>query len=122
MTTPVDILILGAGWTSTFLIPLCAADSITYAATTRSGRDSTIPFAFDPLSDDPTPYYALPDAQTVLITFPIESPGASARLVRLYKQSREPGACAGEEGATGFIQLGSSGIWDVRAFPPCLRC
>ena len=116
----VDLLILGAGWTSTFLIPLCAARGVTYAATTRTGRDGTIAFEFDPASDDAGPYAALPRAQTVLITFPIYAPGASARLVRLYQQTHpDP-----EEGSskTAFIQLGSTGIWDVstlifRAWP-----
>ncbi|KAF9459974.1 hypothetical protein BDZ94DRAFT_1311931 [Collybia nuda] len=112
MTTPIDILILGAGWTSTFLTPLCDVRSITYAATTRSGRDSTIPFTFIPLSEDPVPYSLLPDAHTVLITFPIEVPGASECLVRLYRESRTPGTWMSKKGATSFIQLGTSGIWD----------
>ncbi|KAF5374535.1 hypothetical protein D9615_009077 [Tricholomella constricta] len=103
----VDILILGAGWTSTFLMPLCTERSLTYAATTRSGRDETIQFVFDPESEDIEPYKVLPDAQTVVITFPIELPGASARFVRLYRSSREEG-----EFETGFIQLGTTGIWD----------
>ena len=43
----VDILILGAGWTSTFLIPLLKKDGITYAATTTTGRDGTYKFKFE---------------------------------------------------------------------------
>jgi hypothetical protein len=105
----VDILILGAGWTSTFLIPLCRTRSIPYAATTRTGRDSTVPFTFDPASDDVGPYHALPDARTVLITFPIDVEGAATRLVRLYKQSRV------QPIMTGWVLLGTTGIWDVRA-------
>ncbi|KAJ2917566.1 hypothetical protein MD484_g2852, partial [Candolleomyces efflorescens] len=87
----VDILILGAGWTSTFLIPLCKDRNLTYAATTRDGRDGTIPFEFNP--DPPRDELdeerereryrrVLPDAKTVLITFPIKVRGASERLVR----------------------------------------
>ncbi|KAG5645105.1 hypothetical protein DXG03_006919 [Asterophora parasitica] len=107
----VDILILGAGWTSTFLIPLCTERSLTYAATSRTGRNNTIQFAFDPVSEDIEPYKVLPDAQTVLITFPIELPDASARLVRLYRSSR--GGQIERGGVeTGFIQLGTTGIWD----------
>jgi len=106
----VDILILGAGWLSTFLIPLCTERSITYAATTRSGRNSTIMFNFDPDSNDIEPYQVLPDALTVLITFPIEKAGASARLVRLYQSS---GSNQERSHATRFIQLGTTGIWDV---------
>ncbi|KAJ7767190.1 hypothetical protein B0H16DRAFT_1453522 [Mycena metata] len=104
----VDILILGAGWTSTFLIPLCQESNITCAASTRSGAASTIPFEFQPNSDDPEPYKALPDAKTVLITFPITVSGASERLVRLYTSTRRHSA--GDPPA--FIQLGTTSIWD----------
>lgn len=108
MHTPVDLLILGAGWTSTFLIALCTERGVTYAGTSRAGRDGTIKFAFDPESDDPTPYTALPDARTVLITFPIDKPGASQRLVQLYNQTRVI-----QESEPRFIQLGTTSIWDV---------
>ncbi|KAJ6561764.1 hypothetical protein B0H19DRAFT_1209975 [Mycena capillaripes] len=104
----VDILILGAGWTSSFLIPLCQESQITHAATTRSGADSTIVFEFQPSSDDPAPYRLLPDAKTVLITFPITVSGASERLVRLYTSTRRENS--GEP--TAFIQLGTTSIWD----------
>ncbi|KAJ7168675.1 hypothetical protein C8R46DRAFT_1350270 [Mycena filopes] len=115
----VDILILGAGWTSTFLISLCHESNLTCAATTRSGANSTIQFEFQPTSDDPAPYKALPDAKTVLITFPITIPGASARLVRLYTSTRRSDITHG----AAFIQLGTTSIWDVRvetATPPSL--
>ncbi|KAI1797067.1 hypothetical protein LXA43DRAFT_985818 [Ganoderma leucocontextum] len=101
-----DLLILGAGWTSTFLIPLCKERGISYTATSRSGREDTISFEFDPTSDDPTPFQSLPHARTVLITFPIKVSGASNRLVRLYQQSHVEGP------KSSFIQLGSTGIWD----------
>lgn len=102
----VDILILGAGWTSTFLIPLCESTKVSYAATSRSGRDGTLPFHFNPEEeDDPTAYEQLPHAQTVLITFPINTKGASGRLIRLYRTTH------GGEGR--FIQLGTTSIWGV---------
>ncbi|KAF8176161.1 hypothetical protein K438DRAFT_2022684 [Mycena galopus ATCC 62051] len=104
----VDILILGAGWTSSFLIPLCQQSQITYAATTRSGGSSTIQFEFQPNSDDPEPYERLPDAKTVLITFPLTVSGASERLVRMYLSTRQE---SGREPAA-FIQLGTTSIWD----------
>ncbi|KAJ7683684.1 hypothetical protein B0H17DRAFT_1014173 [Mycena rosella] len=110
MPASVDILILGGGWTSTFLIPLCEESKITWAATTRSGSASTIQFEFQPNSDDPEPYRLLPDAMTVLITFPITVSGASERLVRLYTTTRET---AGDPPA--FIQLGATSIWDKSA-------
>ncbi|KAJ7196771.1 hypothetical protein GGX14DRAFT_375729 [Mycena pura] len=104
----VDILILGAGWTSTFLIPLCQESNITYAASTRSGSGSTIKFEFQPHSDDPEPYKCLPDAKTVLISFPITVSGASERLVRLYVSTRHENTAI----PPAFIQLGTTSIWD----------
>ncbi|KAF9260610.1 hypothetical protein L218DRAFT_1002567 [Marasmius fiardii PR-910] len=101
-----DLLILGAGWTSTFLIPLCKSKNVTYSATTRSGSDETIPFTFDPESDDPKPYQPLPDAHTVLITFPIAVKGGSEKLVNLYKQTRQDTALEPR-----FIQLGATTLW-----------
>ncbi|KAF8805409.1 hypothetical protein BYT27DRAFT_7213295 [Phlegmacium glaucopus] len=110
MQTTVDILILGAGWTSTFLIPLCHESCLSFAATSRKGSDSTFKFEFYPDSDDMEPYEALPTAPTVLITFPIQGKGASERLVRLYTESRRR---QGEEGTqVRFIQLGATSIWD----------
>lgn len=106
-TSTVDLLILGAGWTSTFLIPLADSRGVSHAATSRSGRDNTIAFEFDPTSDDAKPFEALPNAKTVLITFPIYVSGASETLVRLYQRTHEDGP------KTAFIQLGSTGIWDV---------
>ncbi|KAJ8483293.1 hypothetical protein ONZ45_g14642 [Pleurotus djamor] len=47
----VDILILGGGWTSTFLIPLCEARGVRYAVTSRTGRSGTIKFEFDQTLD-----------------------------------------------------------------------
>ena len=113
--SPVDILILGAGWTSTFLIPLCESHDVSYVATTRHQvrlsltNPKLVYFDYDPSSSDPEPFKGLPDARTVLITFPIKLKGASERLVKLYKQTHE-----NSRGTAGFIQLGSTGIWDVR--------
>ncbi|KAJ6512630.1 hypothetical protein C8R45DRAFT_856838 [Mycena sanguinolenta] len=104
----VDILILGAGWTSTFLIPLCQDSKLSCAATTRSGAGSTIKFEFQPNSDDPEPFRLLPDARTVLVTFPITTPGASERLVTLYISTRHEDTA----NPPAFIQLGTTSIWD----------
>lgn len=110
-TNTVDILILGAGWTSTFLIPLCKSRNISYAATSRPERpkEDTIAFEYDPNSDDPNPYKVLPHANTVLITFPIKVKGGSTKLVKLYEQTHP----SSDGKKTAFIQLGSTGIWDV---------
>lgn len=107
----VDLLILGAGWTSTFLIPLCEERGIRFAATSRSGRGATIPFIFDPDSDDRRAYEILPDAQTVLVTFPIQKSGASQKLVDSYKSTRK-----NKLDKIGFIQLGATTIWDVSVY------
>ncbi|KAF9479630.1 hypothetical protein BDN70DRAFT_858211 [Pholiota conissans] len=113
MLTRVQILVLGAGWTSAFVKALCDAEDISYAATSRSGRDSTIPFIFDPDSDDISPYMILPTTRTLLITFPITTKGASERLIRLYGQTHGLDS-ADNENKTRFIQLGTTGIWDGR--------
>ncbi|KAG2018462.1 hypothetical protein CC2G_007890 [Coprinopsis cinerea AmutBmut pab1-1] len=126
LPTTVDILILGAGWTSTFLIPLCEERSLVYGATTRNGRDGTIGFVFDPESDDLEPYRRLPDARTVLITFPITFAGGSVKLVKSYIRSRDEDSREHVAREVQFIQLGSTGIWEggrgvipnVRIEPP----
>lgn len=100
----VDLLILGAGWTSTFLIPQLSDTDITYAATTTTGRDATIPFKFDPESGDAEQYKRLPAAKTVLITFPLRGHGQSKTLVGLYRSVH--GA------RNNWIQLGSVGIYN----------
>lgn len=99
----VSLLILGAGWTSTFLIPLLDTHSIPHAETSTTGRDHTIPFKFDPSSSDTSPYKRLPSATTVLITFPLTGEGQSKHLVSLYRSVHGD--------ANNFIQLGSTGIF-----------
>lgn len=99
----VSILILGAGWTSQFLIPQLKTSHITYAATTRDGRESTIPFTFDPSSHDTKPYDRLPSAETVLVTFPLTGEGQSKQITSLYRKVHGH--------TNNWIQLGSSGIF-----------
>jgi len=100
----VELLILGAGWTSTFLIPLLETNKISFAATSRDGREGTIPFNFDPLSDNVEQYKSLPDATTVLITFPVVKNVQS--LVDGYNETRNG---AGSNRSVNWIQLGSTG-------------
>jgi len=104
--SPVDVLILGAGWTANFLVPLLREEKVSYASTTRDGRNGSIKFAFDPASDDERPFEALPAARCVLIVFPIYLSGGSERLVKLYRQTHM------RVQDVRFIQLGSTGIWD----------
>jgi hypothetical protein len=100
----VDFLILGAGWTSTFLIPLLQRHRVNYAATSTTGRDDTVKFVFDPDSDDPEPYTKLPRASTILITFPLKGKGQSKHITELYRKTHAAMV-------TNWIQLGSTGIF-----------
>ncbi|KAK3348996.1 hypothetical protein B0T25DRAFT_582031 [Lasiosphaeria hispida] len=118
-----DLLILGAGWTATFLIPLLEQRKIAFAATTTTGRPvaghPTLPFRFDPASPDlPHAIAALPHARHILITFPLSGTGPSRLLVSTYEATHRGRAAQAvgsipEVGAGGFrfIQLGSTGIW-----------
>lgn len=100
---PVDILILGSGWTGTFLSPLLTELKISHAATTTTGRNGTLPFKFDPSNDDSGPYRILPSAKTVLVTFPLTGRGQSRHITTLYRSIH------GTENR--WIQLGSTGIY-----------
>jgi hypothetical protein len=106
----VDFLILGAGWTSNFLIPLLKSSNITYAATTTTGHDDTIAFKFDPESNDISIYKKLPQASTVLITFPLKGEGQSKKLVDLYSKVHP----SHSSNITQWIQLGSTGIFTAK--------
>ncbi|KAH6625152.1 hypothetical protein C7974DRAFT_395519 [Boeremia exigua] len=99
-----DILILGAGWTAGFLIPQLQQEGITYAATTTSGRDNTIPFKFDPESGSAEPYKRLPSARTILVTFPLRGHGQSKAIVGLYR--------AAHGAKNNWIQLGATTIFN----------
>lgn len=116
-SSPIDILILGAGWTSTFLIPLLTTHNLTYAATSRPShpKPDSIPFEYDQnnSSPDESQFANLPDARTVLVMFPITAKGATERLVRLYEKTRVSGKIRGGE-RTRWIQLGTTSVWDVR--------
>ncbi|EGS22355.1 uncharacterized protein CTHT_0018810 [Thermochaetoides thermophila DSM 1495] len=111
----VHLLILGAGWTATFLIPLLQQRGIAFAATTTTGRTvagvPTIPFKFDPNAPDEeitSAIGALPRARYILITFPMKGEGQSRTLVEHYLQTHPP-----QRGLpkARFVQLGSTGIW-----------
>ena len=106
-SSSVDILILGAGWTSTFLVPLLEKKKVKFAATTTNGRDGTIPFKYDPDSDDKAPFEKLPTAKTVLITFPLKGKGQSKHLTTLYGSTHE------SQGQYNYIQLGATSLWNA---------
>ncbi|KAK6586034.1 hypothetical protein PZA11_001091 [Diplocarpon coronariae] len=111
----VDLLILGAGWTSTFLIPQLKAQEISYAATTTNGRDGTYKFKFSSDSEskeNADQYRALPAAKTVLITFPLKGAAETTSLYDSYVHSHG-GSSESANTEFNFIQLGSTGIWSI---------
>lgn len=111
---PLDILCLGSGWTYTFLGPAAMDKSLRIASTTRDGRGGTIPFTFDPTSDDTAAFEALPDASLVVVIFPLYETAAVRRLVRGYLDTRRQTEEEGEKPRkqAAFLQLGSTGVWD----------
>lgn len=111
-----DILILGAGWTASFLIPLLQEQKLLFAATTTDGRpvagSPTIKWSFDPsapVPDQKAAFAVLPRARHILITFPLKGKGQSDLLARTYTVTHHHHH--GEDGGGRFIQLGSTGIW-----------
>ncbi|RKO97644.1 hypothetical protein CXG81DRAFT_13071 [Caulochytrium protostelioides] len=67
-----DLLIVGLGWAGAYVREQGRAEGRAVAATTRDGRDDTIPFAYDASAADLVDRFkALPDAKTVLVTFPL---------------------------------------------------
>lgn len=104
----VDILLLGSGWTASFLIPLLEHTRVRYAYTSRSPPDEKNPdddhkiqFELtDPVTIDSL--CPLPRASTVVIIFPIKNLQQVDDLVYEYEELH---------GRTRWIQLGSSGIW-----------
>ncbi|MBW0462308.1 hypothetical protein O181_002023 [Austropuccinia psidii MF-1] len=112
----VDLLILGAGWTSSFLIPYLISHhkDWRYQSTTRSGGGpyNSIRFEFDPTKpDDLSQFATLPNAKTILISFPIKDSGASELLLKNYSLSRAS-TFSSKDTIINVIQLGSSGIFD----------
>ncbi|KAK5131046.1 hypothetical protein LTR08_001331 [Meristemomyces frigidus] len=113
-----DLLILGAGWSSTFLIPLLRERHLSFAATTRDGRAvagaQTIKWAFDPGADavsekQKNQFSSLPLAKHVLVTFPLVGTGQASAIVRGYE-----GVFGGKKGdGVRFLLFGSTGIWQV---------
>lgn len=111
-----DILILGAGWTATFLIPLLQQHRLLYAATTSDGRQvagsPTLKWNFDPsapASELQASFTRLPRARHVLIVFPLKGPGQSKLLTQTYTTTHS-GSVSGSP-TFRFIQLGTTGIW-----------
>lgn len=116
--TKVTLLVLGAGWTYQFLQPLLSHHKISHAATTTTGHNDTVPFRFDADSDDPTQYHNLPNADYILITFPLKGRGPSAKLLSMYQKTHshsiDPAPHPSRERGPRWIQLGSTGIFNAQ--------
>ncbi|PWN51200.1 hypothetical protein IE53DRAFT_314344 [Violaceomyces palustris] len=107
----VDILLLGSGWTSSFLLPIAGQRGFSTAFTTRDGRDGSLRFNFDPDSDSLEPFKVLPEASTVVVIFPLYDPRAIERLVKGYESTRSDEGLERQK-RSNWILLGSTGIWD----------
>lgn len=116
-TDVVDVLILGAGWTSQFLVPLFQSRDITYALSTPQGTinrycvgkydDSKIvAFYLRPDDPDESEYAALPTASTVIVTFPMKDEESAKKLVETYNRVH-----AGSIHPQ-WILLGSSSVYE----------
>ncbi|KAI7939629.1 hypothetical protein MJO29_014365 [Puccinia striiformis f. sp. tritici] len=123
---PADLLILGAGWTAEFLISYIEQHkkNFSYRTTTTNGggRFDSIKFKFDPTDrrvgqgerEDSNQFAKLPNARSILISFPIKEPGGSEFLLKSYLQSRPSSTSSDSQppSVIDVIQLGSSGIFD----------
>lgn len=113
----VDVLVLGAGWTSQFLVPLLEKENLSHALTTRTGAtkdccvrkydaSTIIPFAFDPKSEDERQYVQLPTAHYVIVTFKLEGGEAARKLVTTYERTHTGSI------VPNWILLGSTGAYE----------
>ncbi|KAJ3102578.1 hypothetical protein HDU97_000447 [Phlyctochytrium planicorne] len=94
------LLIVGSGWTGTHLLDECKRQNVTNVSyTTTSGKDGSIAFKFDPASEDPEPFRALPDCDgTLLVTFPILGEAPARKFLKFYA-------------LVGFIAIETSIMW-----------
>lgn len=134
MTASADILILGAGWTAEFLIPLLRLDAQTYSssapyaspslsstisnisleeplhhpisfcATTRDGRVVADYKTLTFTVDADSDWSLVPKAKTIVLTFPTTEEGLVTKFVQGYEKVHGEGA--------RWIQLGSTGAWN----------
>jgi hypothetical protein len=86
ITGSLQVLILGLGWTGQFLQEILLNQKVSFAATTRDGRNGTIAWT---LTDTPN-VSTLPWAQTVLVTFPVMSADTMSDLIDNYTATKGP--------------------------------
>ena len=112
----VDMLILGSGWTTSYLVPLLKSYNVSYAATSSSGHEGSIPFKFDPSNPtDKEPYETLPDTRTLVITFPLRGSDEARGLLDGYRSVHQNTLISHR---LKVILLGSTGIWKAEHNDP----
>ncbi|KAI9258551.1 hypothetical protein BY458DRAFT_517893 [Sporodiniella umbellata] len=83
-TSTLPMLILGLGWTGQFLAELLVSMHLSYAATTRDGRNGTIAWSLPENCRELS--VSLPYASTVLVTFPVMQAECMTALVDAYEK------------------------------------
>ena len=112
----VDMLILGSGWTTSYLVPLLKSHHIMHATTSSSGHEGSIPFRFDPSNPtDTEPYKTLPNTKTLVITFPLRGSEEARGLLDGYRSIHQ--GCSSNP-QLKVILLGSTGIWKAEHNDP----
>ena len=104
--SPMQLLIIGRGWSGEYIAELASQLKWTFASTTTNGRNGTIPFVFDPASSDLSPFKALPEAETIVITFPLVQASGTLAFLNGYAQTHP-------NTQSKTILLGSTRPWTV---------
>jgi hypothetical protein len=103
----VSILLLGSGWTSQFVIPALKAASISFAYTRRAPISSdvgAIPFeAVREGQQKAAAFQALPQAEMVVVIFPLTSAEFIQDIVTTYEEAKQ---CQ-----PAWLGLGSTSAW-----------
>ncbi|KAI9485172.1 MAG: hypothetical protein EXX96DRAFT_493314 [Benjaminiella poitrasii] len=84
VTSALPMLILGLGWTGQFLAELMISANLKFVATTRDGRNNTIPWSLPNKCND-LDVTNLPFAKTVLLTFPVMQSECMTALMDAYE-------------------------------------
>lgn len=116
----VDVLLLGSGWTSTFLLPRLAAEKIAFSYTNRSGtKSAALPISQDAIEWTlPEPgqtkeqwastLAVLPSARLIVVVMALKDEAVARELVLSYDSMM---SARGYDRRTKWCMLGSTGIW-----------
>ena len=103
-----EVLILGLGWTGKYIFDDCISNNLNVLATTTTGRDNTIKFAFDS-ETSMAEIMQLPRSQSIVITFKITDLNGISKLFKgLSANQRSP----------NIILLGSTRPWTASEDSP----